>query len=142
MKLKLIDFGSGAFYQSGPFTDFDGKLHFIPAYCTFYMQLRFWPSSKQTFQCTLFKEEKNYLFVMQQMKKRFCLMVFCCCKNMTQNLLQLREQNLLACFFFLLLRFIEWQNIPQDLPNLTRIVPIKSVKPLIAWYLLPIHRVY
>ena len=34
MKLKLIDFGSGAFYQSGPFTDFDGKLHFIPAYCT------------------------------------------------------------------------------------------------------------
>ena len=100
MKLKLIDFGSGAFYQSGPFTDFDGKLHFIPAYCTFYMQLRFWPSSKQTFQCTLFKEEKNYLFVMQQMKKRFCLMVFCCCKNMTQNLLQLREQNLLACFFF------------------------------------------
>ena len=90
------------------------------------------------------------------MKKRFCLMVFCCCKNMTQNLLQLREQNLLACFFFLLLRFIEWQNIPQDLPNipqdlpnipqdlpnLTRIVPIKSVKPLIAWYLLPIHRVY
>ena len=50
MKLKLIDFGSGAFYQSGPFTDFDGKLHFIPAYCRFYMhimQLRFWPSFEQ-----------------------------------------------------------------------------------------------
>ena len=47
MKLKLIDFGSGAFYQSGPFTDFDGKLHFIPAYCRNYMQLRFWPSFEQ-----------------------------------------------------------------------------------------------